>query len=160
MNPRPTLRRVFLGREVAAAVAIIAVLYFIRVVRFRPLGIPAYLLIVTYDLVEVALPVLTPYYPVAFPLFLYLIAVIGAAVARSLRSDAHEDGTIPRAAGGVSLVIGSIALLFGAYVGGPLVAPSDNPTPVAITSATGVALLVAGWWLLGEPLRRSDIHAN
>lgn len=141
------------------AFVIIAVLYLIRFVRFQALQIPAYLLIVTYDIVEAALPVLTPYYPVAFPLFLYLVAIIGGAVARLLRSDAREDGAVPRAAGGVSLVVGSLSLLFGAYVGGPLVAPSDNPTPLAITGATGAILLVVGWWLLRRPIGRSDVTA-
>lgn len=137
----------------------VAVLYLVRLVRFQPLQIPAYLLIVTYDVVEVALPVLTPYYPVAFPLFLYLVAIVGGGVARWLRSDAREGGAVPRAAGGVSLVVGSLSLLFGAYVGGPLVAPTDNPTPLAITGATGIVLLVVGWWLLGRPSGRSDAAA-
>lgn len=157
MNARPALQRVLLGREVVVAFAIIVVLYLIRFVRFQPFQIPAYLLIVTYDLVEVALPVLTPYYPVVFPLFLYCIAIIGGAVARWFRPDTHEQWAIPRAAGGVSIVIGIISLLFGAYIGGPLVAPADNPTPLAILSTTGVVLLVIGWWLLSRPIERSNV---
>lgn len=157
MNHQSRLKRTFLGREVAVAFAVIVVLYLVRFIRFQPLQIPAYLLIISYDFVEITLPVLTPYYPIAFPLFLYLLAIIGGAVARQLQSDDRTDGTIPRVAGGVSLVIGVISLLFGAFVGGPLVAPTDNPTPLAITSATGIILLVIGWWLLGRPTRRSDV---
>lgn len=137
------------------AFTVIAALYLIRFVRFQPLQIPAYLLIVAFDFVEVGLPVLTPYYPIAFPLFLYLLAIIGGALARWLRADAQEDGTVPRSVGGVCLLVGMISLAFGAMVGGPLIAPTDNPTPLAITGATGVVLLVVGGWLLRRPMRRS-----
>lgn len=155
MNSRPTVQRVLLGREVAVAFAVIAALYLVRYVRFRPLQIPAYLLIVSYDLVELAIPLLTPYYPVAFPLYLYLLAVTGGALARWFRSDTPEAGTVLRSVGGVCLLVGSISLVFAAVVGGPLIAPTDNPTPLAITGATGVVLLVAGGWLLKRPTSRS-----
>ena len=155
MRSRPTFQRVFLGREVAVAFVVIAALYLIRFVRIQPLQIPAYLLIVSYDIVEVALPVLTPYHPIAFPLFLYLLAIVGGALARGLRADAGKDGAIPRSVGGVCLIVGSISLAFGAYVGGPLIAPADNPTPLVITGATGVVLLTAGGWLLRRPTSRS-----
>lgn len=131
--------------------AVIAVLYLVRFVRFRPLQIPAYLLIVAYDLVEATLPVLTPYHPVAFPVFLYGLAVVGAGVARSFRSHGGDGRTTLRAVGGVCLVVGTLSLAFGAFVGGPLVSPTDNPTPLAITGATGLVLLVVGWSLLGRP---------
>lgn len=146
-------RRILLGREVAIAFAVIAVLYLVRFIRFQPLQIPAYLLIVAYDLVEVALPVLAPYHPVGFPLFLYLLAVVGAGAARRLRTG--EEGTAwGRSIGGVALVVGTISLAFGAFVGGPLVSATDNPTPLAITGATGAILLLVGWWLLGRPSGR------
>lgn len=148
-----TLRRAFLGRDVAIAFGVIAALYLVRVVRFQPLQIPAYLLIVAYDFVEVAMPVLTPYHPLAFPVFLYGLAVVGAGVARRLRSDEGGWGML-RAVGGVCLVVGTISLLFGAFVAGPLVSATDNPTPLAITGTTGVVLLVAGWLLLGRPMGR------
>jgi hypothetical protein len=146
-----TLKRTLLGREVAVAFGVIAALYLVRFVRFQPLQIPAYLLIVAYDFVEVALPVLTPYYPVAFPVFLYLLAVGGGAAARGLRADDETDGTWRLAIGGVCLIVGSISLLFGAFVGGPLIAPTDNPTPLAITGTTGVVLLAVGGGLLRWP---------
>lgn len=146
-------RRILLGREVAIAFAVIAVLYLVRFIRFQPLQIPAYLLIVAYDLVEMALPVLAPYHPVGFPIFLYLLAVIGAGAARRVR--AGDDGSAwARSIGGVSLVVGTISLAFGAFVGGPLVSPTDNPTPLAITGVTGIVLLLVGWWLLGRPSGR------
>jgi hypothetical protein len=151
MVTRLTLKRTLLGREVAVAFGVIAALYLVRFVRFQPLQIPAYLLIVAYDFVEVAVPILTPYYPVAFPVFLYLLAVFGGAAARGLRADDETDGTWRRATGGVCLIVGSISLLFGAFVGGPLIAPADNPTPLAITGATGIILLALSWWLLGQP---------
>lgn len=151
MITRGTLRRTLLGRDVAIAYAVIIALYLVRGVRFQPLQIPAYLLIVAYDVVEVVLPFLTPYYPVGFPFFLYLLAIVGAGAARWLQSRDENRSTVIRTVGGVCLVIGTISLLFGASVGGPLVAPTDNPTPVVITAATGSILLVTGWWLLGRP---------
>lgn len=145
-----TLRRTFLGREVAIGFGIIAALYLVRVIRFQPLQIPAYLLIVAYDVVEVAVPFLTPYHPVGFPVFLYLLAVLAAALARG--AGTSEDRIHwRRSAGGVCLLVGTVSLVFGAFIGGPLVALADNPTPLAITGATGVVLLGVGWWLLGRP---------
>ena len=150
MDAQSTLRRTFLGREVAIGFAVIAALYLVRVISFQPLQIPAYLLIVAYDVVEVAVPFLTPYHPVGFPVFLYLLAVLAAALARG--AGTSEDAVHwRRAAGGVCLLVGSVSVGFGAFVGGPLIAPNDNPTPLAITGATGVVLLGVGWWLLGRP---------
>lgn len=153
MVSRLALRRALLGREVAVAFAVIAAAYLVRFVRFQPLQIPAYLLIVAYDVVEVAVPVLTPYHPIAFPVFLYGLAVVGAGAARVLRSDDGEGRFMRRAVGGVCLVVATISLGFGAFVGGPLVSPTDNPTPLAITGTTGAVLLVVGWLLLGRPMR-------
>ena len=155
MRSRPKFQRLLLGREVAVSFVVIAALYLIRFGRIQPLQIPAYLLIVSYDIIEVAIPVLTPYHPITFPLFLYLLAIVSGALARWFRADAWKDGFIPRSVGGVCLIVGSISLAFGAYVGGPLIAPADNPTPLAITGATGVVLLMAGGWLLRRPTSRS-----
>lgn len=151
MVTRLTLKRALLGREVAVASGVIAALYLVRFVRFQPLQIPAYLLIVAYDFVEVAMPILTPYYPVAFPAFLYILAVVVGAAARGLRAADETDGTWRRTTGGVCLLVGSISILFGVIVGGPLIAATDNPTPLTITGATGIFLLVIGWWLLRRP---------
>lgn len=150
-----TARRVFLGRDVAFAYAVVVALYLVRLVEFQPLQIPAYLLIVAYDVVEVLVPILTPYHPIGFPLFLYLISIVGAAVARRLRSDERSESDWLQSAGGICLVIGTLSLVFGAFVGGPIIAPSDNPTPLAITGTTGITLLVVGWWLLGRPAMRT-----
>lgn len=143
-------RRALLGREVAIAFSILAVLYFVRFIRFQPLQIPAYLLIVAYDLVEVALPILNPYHSIGFPIFLYLLAIVGAGAARGLRAGVGDDPAWARTIGGVCLVIGVLSLLFGVFVGGPMIAATDNPTPLAITGATGIILLLVGWWLLGR----------
>lgn len=144
-------RRALVGREVAIAFAVLAVLYYVRYIRFQPLQLPAYLLIVGYDLVELALPVLDPYHRIAFPVFLYLLAILGAGTARGLRTGSDDSSTWMRTLGGVSLVIGILSLLFGAVVGGPLVSSTDNPTPLAITGTAGVILLIVAWWLLGRP---------
>jgi hypothetical protein len=163
MVSRLALKRTLLGREVAVAFAVIGALYLVRFVRIQPLQIPAYLLIVAYDFVEVGIPALAPYYPVAFPAFLYLLAVICGGVARWFRSPDSPDGTLRRSTGGVALIVGSISLVFGAFVGGPLIAPTDNPTPLAITGATGIILISASWWLLGRPMPWSnppDIRAD
>lgn len=161
MATHRTLRHTLLSRDVAIAYAVIIVLYLMRGIRFQPLQIPAYLLIVAYDVVEVVLPFLTPYYPVGFLLFLYLLAIIGAGAARWLQSEGKNRPTVIRTVGGVCLVIGTISLLFGAYVGGPLIAPADNPTPLIITAATGIILLVTGWWLLDRPsIRERPSQSN
>lgn len=154
MVTRMAVRRALLGREVAIAFSVIVALYLVRFVRFQPLQIPAYLLLVAYDFVEMALPFLTPYHPVLFPVFLYLMAIFSAGAARWLRSGDVAHGTVVRTVGGVCLMVGSISLLFGAYVGGPLISPTDNPTPLAITGATGVILFLVAWWLLGRPMGR------
>lgn len=146
MATRKTVRRVLAGRHVAAAYAVVVALYLVRYVQFQPLQIPAYLLVVAYDFVELALPAVSPYHPVGFPLFLYLLAVVGAAAARRAHDGAASDWT--SAAGGVCLVVATLSLLFAAFVGGPLVSATDNPTPFAVTGATGVAFVLAGWWLL------------
>lgn len=151
MDAQSTLRRTFLGREVAIGFGIIAALYLVRVISFQPLQIPAYLLIVAYDVVEVAVPVLIPYHPVGFPVFLYTLAVLAGGVARTFETNDHGSVTWRGAVGGVCLLVGSASVGFGAFVGGPLIAPTDNPTPLAITGTTGVVLLGVGWWLLGRP---------
>ena len=151
MVSRHTLRNALLGRDVAVAYAIIAALYLLKFVPFQPVQLPPYLLIVAYDLVEVALPLLTPYYPVAFPAFLYVLAIGGAGIARTLRGTDGEQSAWLQTLGGVCLLVGVLSLGFGAFVGGPLVSSTDNPTPLAITGATGIVSLVIAWWLLGRP---------
>lgn len=150
-----TVKEAMLGRDVAVAFAVIAALYLIRFVEFHPLQIPGYLLIATYDFVEVGLPVLAPYYPVGFPLFLYLVAIGAAGGARRLQSETEEHGTWTRAAGMACLIVGLLSLSVGVVVGGPIVSPTDNPTPVAITGATGVVFLLAGWWVVSRPSLRA-----
>lgn len=151
MGTRQTVKQAFLGRDVAVAFAVIAALYLLRVVRFQPLQIPGYLLIVAYDFVEVVLPVLTPYYPVGFSLFLYLLAISAAGSARWVQSGSEKEALWIRTVGGVCLIVGLLSLSFGVVVGGPIVSPTDNPTPVAITGVTGVVFLLGAWWLLGRP---------
>lgn len=149
MVSRMQVKRTFVGREVTLAFGVIVLLYLLKYVRVQPIQIPAYLLIVAYDIVELAVPILNPYHPVGFPVFLYVLAVVAAAVARRFKP--HGDGMWTRAAGGVSLLVGTISILFGTFIGGPVIAASDNPTPFTITMTTGMVLLVSGWWLLGKP---------
>lgn len=158
MGRRLMIQRIVLGRDVAIAFAVIASLYLIRGSAFQPLQLPAYFLIVAYDTLEIFLPVLTPYYPVAFPLFLYVLAILGAGIARAFQPDTGDDWAGREAMGGVAVIVGLIALLFGARIGGPLIAPVDNPTPLAITTTTGILLLLAGWWFLGHPRTISDLR--
>lgn len=155
MVSRRTLRNALLGRDVAIAYAIIVALYLLKFIPFQPTQIPPYLLIVAYDLVEVALPVLTPYYPIVFPLFLYVLAVGGASLTRIFRATDGQQSAWLQTLGGVCLIIGILSLGFGAFVGGPLVSPTDNPTPLAITGATGIVFLGVAWWLLGRPTVQS-----
>lgn len=149
MCTRRTFRKVLCGPDVAVAFAVVIALYLLKFATFQPVQIPAYLLIIAYDIVEVVLPILTPYYPIGFPLFLYLLAIIGAGVTRWLRAGDGEKLAWTQIAGGICLIIGILSLLFGAFVGGPLISPTDNPTPLAITAATGIVFLGGAWWLLG-----------
>lgn len=152
MVSRRTIRRTLLGREVALAYAGIGGLYVIRHVRFQPVQIPAYLLIVAYDFVEIVIPAIAPYHPIGFPVFLYLLAVVAGAGARWSRQGPDGRSRWVRAAGGVCSVVAVLAFLFAAAVGGPLVSPADNPTPLVVTGATGLVFAAAAWWLLvGRP---------
>lgn len=140
---RSRLRRVLLGPDVAVAFAVLAVLYVAMEVPFPPTQVPGYLLVVAYDLVEVAIPALTPYWPVGFPAFLYLLAVVGAAVGRVVR----DDGGWPASVGTALLVVGGISLLFASLLGIPLALRGDV-VPGAITGTVGVVLVALGAWLL------------
>ncbi|MDZ7701174.1 MAG: hypothetical protein U5J98_03430 [Halobacteriales archaeon] len=154
MAPRDGLRRTLLGRPVAVAYGVLVALYLVRHARFQPLQIPAYLLIVAYDFVEVALPVLSPYHPVGFPVFLYALAVVAAAVARRLRPDASAG--LGPAVGGAVLVVAALSFAFAVLVGGPLVSATDNPTPLAITATAGLVLAGVGVWLLRGRASEAD----
>lgn len=151
MVSRHTLRNTLLGRDVAIAYALIVALYLLKFIRFQPVQIPPYLLIVAYDLVEVMLPFLTPYHPIGFPVFLYLLAIVGASITRRFRAPSGGQIAWLQTLGGVCLVVGVLSLGFGAFVGGPVVSPTDNPTPLAITGATGIIFFVVAWVLLGRP---------
>lgn len=150
MIARGTLRQALLGRDVAVAYAVIIALYLVRFVQVQVLQLPAYLLIVAYDVVEGMLPFLTPYYPVGFPSFLYLLALVGAGATRWFQSGNETESAFLRIVGGVCLVVGSLSLLFGAFVGGPLISPTDNPTPLVIAGTAGIVFLGGGWWCLGR----------
>lgn len=145
------VRHALIGRDVAVAYGVVVGLYLVRHIRFQPLQIPAYLLIVSYDLVEVIAPAIAPYHPIGFPVYLYCLAVVAAASTRMTRSVDPAARPWRGALGGVCVVIGVLALGFAIYIGGPLVTPSDNPTPVVITGATALVLFVAGWLLLDRP---------
>lgn len=155
MVSRHTLRTALLGRDVAVAYGSILALYLLKFVGSQALQVPPYLLIAAYDLVEIALPALTPYHPVGFPLFLYALAVGGAGVTRLVRTSDGDGTTWPETLGGVCVVVAALSLAFGAFVGGPVISPTDNPTPLAVTGATGAVFLVAAWWLLRHPPGRS-----
>jgi hypothetical protein len=148
MVDRTALREVFLGRSVAVAFAVLAGLYLARQLRLQPLQIPAYLLIVAYDAIEAALPAVAPYHAVGFPVFLYLLAVVSAGVARRLTPSTAAGKGLLRGLVAVCLTIGVLSLLLAAVIGGQLIAPADNPTPLVILSVTGAVFLLAGWWLL------------
>lgn len=56
MVSRSRVRRALSGPDVAVAFGAIVALYLVRFVSFQPLQIPAYLLIVAFDFVEVVIP--------------------------------------------------------------------------------------------------------
>lgn len=88
-----------------------------------------------------------------------MLAISGAGITRKLRSTDSEQSPWLQTLEEVCLIIGVLSLGFGAFVGGSLVSPTDNPTPLAITGATGIIFLVIAWWLLGRPTIQSTTPA-
>lgn len=150
MRHREELVRGLLGRDVLIAYVFIGILYLLRNIDFRAFQIPGYLLIVAYDVIEVLVPPLAPFRSIGFPLFMYLLAVIGAGGARLLVASDEDGSNWRRGLGGVSVLFGFISISFGMAVGGPIVVASDNPTPLAITGLTGLAFLLVGLLLLAR----------
>lgn len=135
-----SLQRTVAGRDVLVAFATVASLSLLaRAVPLQPLQVPGYLLTVGYDLVETALPVLAPYWPVGYPAYLYVLAVAGAGIARWLRARGSPNAWRPAVAGAFTL-LGVLALALAATVYLPHA--GADPTPVAIVAATGVVFLV------------------
>lgn len=87
-------------------------------------------------------PVPHSIYPVSFPLFLYVLAVSNARITRKLCATDGEQSVWLQTLGGICLIIRLISLGFGAFIGGLLVFRTDNPTPLTITSTTGIILIM------------------
>lgn len=66
----------------------------------------------------------------------------------------HDGGVSPGTPSRETVVV-VISIAFAVFVGGPLVSATDNPTPLAITGATGILLLSVSWWVLGRPSPRT-----
>ncbi len=164
----PAHLRPFLGRDVAVASGVVAGLYALAVVvPFQPLVVPGYLLLVGYDAIEGALPVLSGFYAVGFPLYCYLLAVLAAAVARRLRAAGAPNAWRPGAAAAL-LVVGGLALTLAVGVYAPLGgaggaggSATESPwTPFLIVAGAGAALSGLGAYLAGYRVRLARVRGR
>ncbi|GAB3691826.1 hypothetical protein GCM10028857_29680 [Salinarchaeum chitinilyticum] len=115
-------------------------------VQIPPVQIPAYLLIVGFDLLEVAFGSVGTYYDVVFAAYLLGVGVVGAATAHVIRNQADATG-IPKwrfAVASVFVVVGGAALFFAVFI-----SPEAGRISVLITGTTAVVLLGLAGWLTG-----------
>jgi hypothetical protein len=139
------LHRSMFLRDTAVATAVLVLMYGLaQAVQFAPLQVPGYLIVVGFDVLESTFGAVESIYYAVFGAYLVGLGLLGAAVAHVLR---RRDGAPPWrfAAAGAFGVVGAISMLFGAS----LLVGTDQWVPVAITGATGLALLAVAGWLAG-----------
>lgn len=131
-------------RDAAVATLVLAVLYGLLRVPFAPLQIPGYLLVVGFDLLEVAFGSAGGAYEVLFAAYLVGLGLVGAGIAGVLR--ARSDGSPWRfATAGAFALVGSFSLLFGLAV----LVGTGQWEPMAITGVAGLVMLALAGWLAG-----------
>ncbi|NHN40678.1 hypothetical protein G9C85_03380 [Halorubellus sp. JP-L1] len=134
-------------RDTGIATGVLVGLYGLAVgVQFQPLQIPGYLLIVGFDLLEVAFGSAGDHYDLLFAAYLLALGVAGATVAHALSGLARD---VPRwrvgVAGALSIV-GVLSLLFALSV----LLGTSQTTPVLVTAAAGLVMLAVAGWLVGS----------
>lgn len=148
-------------RDAAAATAAVVGLYGLGVgVQFGPVQVPGYLLVVGFDAVErLAGPFAS--FELAFATYLVCLGLAGGCVATAARRRGAATDGWRVGAGAALAVVGVGSLLFGLWT----LAWAGDPTPFAVTAATGLVLLAAAGWLVGVPgggsgPRRRDLRSD
>jgi hypothetical protein len=136
-------RSVSFARDVVVATVVVVGLYGLAFVRFQPIQIPGYLLMMGFDMLETAFGSAGANYDVLFYVYLVGLGVVGGALSHFLRTWTGDG--VPgwrRGVAGAFLVTGLLAFSFALTV----LVGSSQLTPVLITGATGlVSFAVAGW---------------
>lgn len=139
-------------RDVVVATAVLVGLYGLgQGVQFQPVQIPAYLLIVGFDVLETIFGS-AEHYDLLFALYLLGLGILGGVIGHLLHGRARKKG-VPSwrfGAAGAFAVVGAFSLLFAlaALLG------TAQLIPVLITGVTGFVLLALAAWL-GGYLRRT-----
>jgi hypothetical protein len=135
-------------REAVIAVVVVVGLYGLSSsVQFSPAQIPAYLLIVGFDMLEVTFGSAGAYYPVLFGAYLVGLGVAGAVVVHTFRRWTSEADLPSWRLGvaGAFTVVGALSLLFALSI---LIGTSQMDA-VVITGVTGLIFLALAGWLAG-----------
>ncbi|WP_410765174.1 hypothetical protein [Haloferax sp. DFSO60] len=144
MNARNSL---FL-RDSVVTVAVLVGLYGLAFgLQFQPLQIPGYLLIVGFDLIEVAFGSAGANYDLLFGVYLVALGVGAAALAGVLRAVSRRTD-LPHwrlGAAGALAIVGTLSLLFALRV----LLVSTQRTPVLVTGLAGITLIALAAWLSG-----------
>ena len=143
-----TTSRESLVRETVVAVAAIIGLVGLSIgVRFQPVQIPGYTLMVGFVTLEGLVGTLGGYRVVLFPLYLIGLGVTSAVVGHIIRrlTPTRTLSTWRFGLAGAFVVVGVLSLLFGVLV----LSRSSQLTPVVFTGVTGVVLLLVAGWLSG-----------
>ena len=139
--------RSFVRDAIVATLTIVGVYGLGQGVQFQPVQIPAYLLIVGFDVLEAVFGSAGRSYDVLFAAYLLGFGVVGAAVAYALRRRVGETD-VPDwrfGAAGALVVVGALSLAFALNV----LLGGGGVTPVLVTGATAVVLLAVAGWLVG-----------
>lgn len=133
-------------RDSAVATLVLAGLYGLaQGVRFPPVQIPGYLLIVSFAALERVFGSAGPYYYLLFAVYLLGLGIAGAVVSTVLRKQSRETNLSEWRIGmaGALAVVGIISIFFGLVT---LVGTSQL-TPVLITGVAGLIMLALARWL-------------
>lgn len=137
----------FVRDAIVAALTVVGLYGLGQGVQCQPLQILGYPFIVGFDVLEVAFGSAGTNYDVMFGMYLLGFGVLGAAVAHVLRKRVGETD-VPGwrfGAAGALVVVGALSLSFALNV----LLGSGWVTPVVVTGATALALLVVAGWLIG-----------
>lgn len=137
----------FVRDAVVATVAVVGLYGLAQGVQFPPTQIPGYLLVVGFDLLEMAFGSVGAYYDVLFAAYLLGLGLVGAAVAHVFQGwtrETERPGWRFGVAGALA-VVGALSLLFGLAVS----LGTDQWAPTLITGAAGLVMLALASWLGG-----------